>query len=94
MVITGDMLNNYEADDVMDRGSFRGELAYNFLAGTGRMLRYLAIKGEIDDWAVYHERAQVKMTDTEIIKNGAKASIDLASKIISFDNDARDRYRQ
>lgn len=52
-MLTVEMLKKMEPDTIFAEGEAEDSPGGLFMANTGKMLRWLAVRGEIHDWAIY-----------------------------------------
>lgn len=89
-----------ELKDLEDRGNrelYRGETVdssegFN-INNTGKNIKYVVMKGYIDDWCVYAESCWEDMSFEKVISNGDKILPDTARNIIEADDEVWKRYR-
>lgn len=76
---------------------FRGEVIDGpeglHLNRTGKMLKYVVRKGDVDDWAVYAESCWEEMSFDEVSRVGNKVSPEYCKNIIEADEEVWKKYR-
>jgi len=89
---TRETLKKFPPDTIFASGySYDDELGI-YMQGTGDMLKWVAVRGGIDDWAIYV--GKYYQSDEEIKNWGQKVPKRIATKLLSGDTDFNDRYRE
>lgn len=90
-MFTREKLDKFEPGTIFASGlDFDGENGIN-LWNTGELLRWVAVRGGVDDWAVYANKS--KKTAEYIKDYGCKLSRKEATKLVIGNQDFCNRYR-
>lgn len=90
-MLTREKLNKFEPGTIFASGlDFDGENGIN-LWNTGELIRWVAVRGGVDDWAVYADKAS---KSAESVRDfGCKLSRGEATKLVLGNQDFCNRYR-
>jgi len=89
-----EVLNNANEGDIIARGTMHDGGSTN-LDNTGKQVSWLAVRGFVNDWAIYYRDLwdESIWTDYRIKSEGHKMPKDFISKLVNVDDEALSRYR-
>jgi len=87
-----------QLNEMMQGEICRGEMIDNpdgfHINGTGKLLKWVAMRGSINDWCIYTESCWEDMDYETVITNGNKISPEMAKKVIDGSEEVWQRYRR
>lgn len=87
------MLDSVPAGRVIFRGEAEDSPLGLHLNRTGKMIKWMAIKGYVNDWTIYTEDCYRDMDWSEIMTNGHKILPSTAKQIINAPEEVWDMWR-
>ena len=97
MILIKDKLTMEMLNDMQQGEIFRGEIEDSpdgfYINGTEKTLKWVAMRGYVNDWCIYVEDCYRNMDWDEIKTNGNKIFRTTAEAVIDADNEVWSRYR-
>ena len=91
-MITSEYLEAIPAHSIFAAGILRDRTGGVYIGSvSGRLLRWVAVRGGVSDWAVYV--GDIEDSFIDIQRTGDKVSLGTARVLVPCGQDARDRYR-
>lgn len=91
--LTLEMLNRGKPFEILCKGEIEDSVSGFHLNRTGKIIKWVAIRGFVNDWCIYTESCYKNMTYQEICTNGDKILSSTAKKVINADKEVWGRYR-